>query len=70
MSDYANHIDYRLNEITGDRRTLIEVSKLCGIPYTPTLRRCRDRQAGGMTTKLLLCTQYEVNPQLPPVQPR
>lgn len=61
MSDYANHIDYRLNEITGDRRTLIEVSKLHGIPYALTLRRCRDRQAGGMTTKLLLCTQCEVN---------
>lgn len=29
MSDYANHIDYRTNEITGDRRTLIDVSKLC-----------------------------------------
>lgn len=31
MSDYANHIDYRLNEITGDIRTLIGVSKLHGI---------------------------------------
>lgn len=28
MSDYANHIDYRLNEITGGRRSLIEISKL------------------------------------------
>lgn len=32
MSDYANHIDYSLNEITGGRRTLIEVSKLHEIP--------------------------------------
>lgn len=64
MSDYANHIDYRLNEITGDRRTLIEVSKLRGILYALTLQRCRDRQAGGMTTKLLLCTQYEVSLEL------
>lgn len=61
MSDYANHIDYRLNEITGDRRTLIEVSKLHGIPNALTLQRCRERQAAGMTTKLL-CTQYEVDP--------
>lgn len=37
MSDYANHIDYRLNEITGDGRTLIEVSKLRGIPNALTL---------------------------------
>lgn len=43
MSDYANHIDYRLNEITADRRTLIEVSKLRGIPNALTLQRCRDR---------------------------
>lgn len=43
MSYYANHIDYSLNEITGDRRTLIEVSKLCGIsfalPHAPTMTR-------------------------------
>lgn len=39
MSYYANHIDYSLNEITGDRHTLIEVSKLCGISFALTLRR-------------------------------
>lgn len=43
MSDYANHIDYALNEITVDRRTLIEVSKLHEILYALTLQRCRDR---------------------------
>lgn len=68
MSDHANHIDYRLNEITGDRRTLIEVSKLPRNSFRPlALRRRRDGSAGGMTTKLLLCTQCEVNLQLPPV---
>lgn len=37
MSDYANHIDCRLNEITGERRTLIEVSQLHGISNALTL---------------------------------
>lgn len=34
MTDYGDHIKYRLNEITGDRCALIEISKLHGIPYT------------------------------------
>lgn len=37
MSDYANHIDYSLNEITGHTLTLIKVSKLHGIPNALTL---------------------------------